>query len=114
MVSGQPLAAIDECLDRGVLIMDGDTVGFRHDLTEQLARARDSKLEALAIYEREQDARSIGAAQRWLSRLSWVLGQNADSERYAAAAVTTLESVGPGPELAMAYSNLARAARGRQ
>ncbi len=40
--------------------------------------------------------------------MSWVLGQNADSERYAAAAVSTLESLEPGPELAMAYSNMAQ------
>ena len=71
-------------------------------------RARDSWLEALAIHEREGDARSVGTSQRWLSRLSWVLGQNADSERYAAAAVSTLESLEPGPELAMAYSNMAQ------
>ena len=208
VVSGQPLTAVDECIDRGVLIADGDTVAFRHDLarlaveqslppaqrsaahaqvfaqltaygshdhrrlahhaagcgdraavarhaplaaaraarlgahreaaeqfqlalrhherpdrqqaallqqlsyecylTDQLPRARDSWLEALAIHERERDARSIGTSQRWLSRLSWVLGQNADSERYAAAAVSTLESLEPGPELAMAYSNLAQ------
>ena len=31
-VSGQPLTAVDECLDRGVLVADGDAVGFRHDL----------------------------------------------------------------------------------
>ena len=37
-----------------------------------------------------------------------MLGQNAESERYAAAAVSTLETLGPGPELAMAYSNLAQ------
>ena len=207
-VSEQPLTAVDECLDRGVLVADGDAVGFRHDLarlavewslpparrsgaharayaqltargshdhrrlahhaagsgdraavvrhaplaaaraarlgahreaaeqfqlalrhheppdrqraalleqlsyesylTDQLTRARDSWLEALAIHEQERDARSVGTAQRWLSRLSWVLGQNADSERYAAAAVSTLEPLGPGPELAMAYSNLAQ------
>ena len=77
-------------------------------LTDQLTRARDSWLEALAIHERDRDARSVGTAQRWLSRLSWVLGQNADSERYAAAAVSTLEPLGPGQELAMAYSNLAQ------
>src|SRR5690242_14804194 len=188
-VSGQPLTAIDECLDRGVLVSDGDAAGFRHDLarlavegslsaaqragvhaqalahltargshdhrwlayhaagcgdsaavlrhaplaaaraarlgahreaaeqfrlalrhhqppdrqraallerlsyecylTDRLVRARDSLLEALAIYEREGNARSVGTSQRWLSRLSWVLGQNADSERYAAAAVST-------------------------
>src|SRR5499427_7207276 len=207
-VSGRPLAAVDECLDRGVLVLDGTAVGFRHDLarlaveqslptaeraaahasalaqllalgsrdhrrlahhaagcgdreavarhaplaaaraarlgahreaaehlqvalryhetpdrdraelldrlsyecylTDQIARARDSGLAALAIHEHEQDARSIGTSQRWLSRLTWFLGQNADSERYAAAAVTTLEQLGPGPGLAMAYSNLAQ------
>ena len=205
-VSGQPLTAIDECLDRGMLVSDGDAVGFRHDLarlavegslsaaqrasaharalahltsrgshdhrwlayhaagcgdsatvlrhaplaaaraarlgahreaaeqfrlalqnheppdrqraallerlsyecylTDRLVRARDSLLEALAIYERDGDARSVGTSQRWLSRLSWVLGQNADGERYAAAAVSTLEPLEPGPELAMAYSNM--------
>ena len=31
-VSGQPLAAVDECLDRGVLVAHGDAVEFRHDL----------------------------------------------------------------------------------
>jgi DNA-binding CsgD family transcriptional regulator/Tfp pilus assembly protein PilF len=207
-VSGQPLTAVDECLDRGVLVADGDAVGFRHDLarlaveeslsaaqrsgaharalaqltargshdhrwlahhaagcgdsaavlrhaplaaaraarlgahreaaeqfrlalhhheppdrqraallerlsyecylTDQLARARDSWLDALAIHEREGDALAVGTSQRWLSRLSWVLGQNADSERYAAAAVSTLEQLEPGPELAMAYSNMAQ------
>jgi DNA-binding CsgD family transcriptional regulator len=194
-VAGQPLTAVDECLDCGVLVADGDAMGFRHDLarlaversllparrsvvharafaqltargshdhrrlahhaagsddhvavmrhaplaaaraarlgahreaaeqfqlalrhheppdrqratlleqlsyecylTDQLARARDSWLEALAIHEQDGDARSVGTAQRWLSRLSWVLGQNADSERYAAAAVSTLEPLEP-------------------
>src|SRR6266550_3367603 len=207
-VSGQPLTAVDECLDRGVLVAADDSVVFRHDLarlavegslsaaqrsgaharalahltargshdhrwlahhaagcgdsaavlrhappaadraarlgahreaaeqfqlalrhheppgrqraallerlsyecylTDRLVLARDSLLEALAIYEREQDALSVGRAQRWLSRLSWVLGQNAASERYADAAVSTLEPLEPGPELAMAYSNLAQ------
>src|SRR5262249_47236724 len=77
-------------------------------LTDQLTRARDSGQEALAIYQQERDARLVGTSQRWLSRLSWVLGQNADGERYAAAAVDTLEALGPSPELAMAYSNLAQ------
>jgi DNA-binding CsgD family transcriptional regulator/tetratricopeptide (TPR) repeat protein len=207
-VSGQPLTAVDDCVERGVLVVDEDVVGFRHDLarlaversllpaqrsaaharalaeltwrgshdhrrlayhaagcgdqaavarhaplaaaraarlgahreaaeqfqlalrhherpdraravllqqlsyecylTDQLTRARDSVLAALVIDEQEGDVRRIGTSQRWLSRLSWVLGQNADSERYAAAAVSTLESLEPGPELAMAYSNLAQ------
>src|SRR5689334_13147917 len=207
-MSGQPLAAVDECLERGVLVLAEDEVGFRHDLarlaverslspgrrsaahagalaeltsrgshdhrrlayhadgcgdhaavarhaplaavraarlgahreaaeqfqlalrhherpdltraallqqlsyecylTDQLIRARDSVLAALAVYEQEGDARQVGASQRWLSRLSWILGKNADGERYATAAVSTLEVLEPGPELAMAYSNLAQ------
>jgi len=207
-VSGQPLTAVDECLNRGVLVNDDGAVGFRHDLarlaivestpqaqracaharalaqlvawgsadhrglahhaagsgdraavlqhaplaaaraarlgahreaadqlrlalryheppdrrrallldqlsyecylTDQVNQARASGLEALAIYGQEQDALAIGRSQRWLSRLSWVLGQNADSERYAAAAVETLEPLGPSRELAMAYSNVAQ------
>jgi hypothetical protein len=207
-VSGQPLAAVDECLEYGVLIADADMVGFRHELarlavegslpeaqragvharalaeltargsgddrrlahhaggcgdraavlrhaplaaaraarlgahreaadqlqlvlryhdrpdrrravlleqlsyecylTDQLGRARACRLEALEIHEREDDALSVGRSQRWLSRLSWFLGQNADSERYAAAAVAALESLPPGRELAMAYSNMAQ------
>src|SRR5215472_7954637 len=207
-VSGQPLAAVDECLSRGVLVADDGSVGFRHELarlavegsitqaqraaahagalaqlvargsadhrrlahhaagsgdraavlhqaplaaaraarlgahheaadqlrlalryhelpdrqrallldqlsyecylTDQVSQARASGLEALAIYDQERDALCIGRSQRWLSRLSWLLGQNADSERYAAVAVATLEPLGPSHELAMAYSNLAQ------
>jgi DNA-binding CsgD family transcriptional regulator/Tfp pilus assembly protein PilF len=207
-VSGQPLAAVDECLHRGVLVADSEAVSFRHELarlavdqslspslragvhtralaqltawgsgddrrlahhaagcgdraavlrhaplaaaraarlgahreaagqfqlalryhdmpdrrrailldqlsyelylTDQLENARASRLEALEIHEQEEDVLSVGMSQRWLSRLSWFLAQNADSERYAAAAVATLESLEPGRELAMAYSNLAQ------
>src|SRR5439155_2636865 len=63
---------------------------------------------ALEIYEREQDALGIGRSQRWLSRVSWFLGRNADGEQYAAAAIATLEPREPGRELAMAYSNLSQ------
>jgi tetratricopeptide (TPR) repeat protein len=205
-VSGQPLAAVDECLHRGMLVADGDTVSFRHELarlaverslpqaqragmharalalltargsadnrrlayhaagcgdraavlrhaplaaaraarlgahreaadqlqlalrhhdradrqravlleqlsyecylTDQREEARASRLEALEIYRQERDALAVGRSQRWLSHLSWFLGENTDAERYAAAAIATLEPLGPGPELAMAYSNL--------
>ena len=77
-------------------------------LTDQLERARASRLEALEIHQQVSDALAVGMSQRWLSRLSWMLGRNADSERYAAAAIATLETLSPGRELAMAYSNLAQ------
>jgi DNA-binding CsgD family transcriptional regulator/tetratricopeptide (TPR) repeat protein len=83
-----------------------DQLSYECYLTDQPGQARASELEALAIHDQEQDTLSMGRSQRWLSRLSWVLGQNADSERYAAAAVATLEPLGPSRELAMAYSNV--------
>ena len=45
---------------------------------------------------------------RWVSRLSWGVGHRKEAEAYAAEAVTVLESLPPGPELAMAYSNRAQ------
>jgi hypothetical protein len=75
-------------------------------LTDQREKARASRLDALEIYRHERDALAVGRSQRWLSHLSWFRGENADAERYAAAAIATLEPLGPGPELAMAYSNL--------
>ena len=49
-----------------------------------------------------------GDAHRWLSRLAWFSGDNATAEREAWLAVELLEPLAPGPELAMAYSNLAQ------
>ena len=49
----------------------------------------------------------LGVGQRWLSRLSWFLGRPR-AERYALAAVGTLEPLGAGADLAMAYSNLSQ------
>jgi len=74
-------------------------------LTGLIERALAAQRAALEIYERERDALAIGRSQRWLSRMSWFLGRNADSEQYAAAAIATLEPLEPGQELAMAYSN---------
>jgi DNA-binding CsgD family transcriptional regulator/tetratricopeptide (TPR) repeat protein len=74
-------------------------------LTGLLERALAAQRAALEIYERERDALAIGRSQRWLSRLSWFLGRNADSEQFAAAAIATLDPLEPGQELAMAYSN---------
>jgi DNA-binding CsgD family transcriptional regulator/tetratricopeptide (TPR) repeat protein len=85
-----------------------DQLSYECYLTDQVSQARASGLEALAIYDQERDALCIGRSQRWLSRLTWLLGQSADSERYAAAAVATLGPLGPSHELAMAYSNLAQ------
>ena len=77
-------------------------------LTDQVQRAIDSRREALEIW-RVQGARlQEGDALRWLSRLNWLEGRRAEADGYGAAAVAVLESLPPGPELAMAYSNRAQ------
>src|SRR3984893_3192896 len=53
-VSGQPLTAVDECLDRGVVVADGDSVVFRHDLARlavegSLSAAQRSGVHARAL-----------------------------------------------------------------
>jgi len=51
-----------------------------------------------------------GDALRWLSRLSYLNGCRHDADAYGAEAIAMLETEPPGPELAMAYSNLAQLA----
>jgi DNA-binding CsgD family transcriptional regulator/tetratricopeptide (TPR) repeat protein len=77
-------------------------------LIDQPQAAADAQAEALLLHRAGDDAVRVGAALRRLSRLSWFLGRNVDSERYAVEALTTLEQFEAGPELAMAYSNLAQ------
>jgi ATP/maltotriose-dependent transcriptional regulator MalT len=48
-----------------------------------------------------------GDTLQWLSRLSWFVGRRAEANRYADEAVSTLESLPRGFELARAYSNRA-------
>jgi DNA-binding CsgD family transcriptional regulator len=57
-----------------------------------------------AIGDRER----VGAGLRWLSRLHWWDGNRHEAEAAAARAIEVLETVGPGHELAMAYSNQAQ------
>ena len=77
-------------------------------LTDQLEEAHATQRRAMQLYEQAGDAGAVGTAQRWVSRLAWFLGRNDESERYAALAVATLQSLGDSHELAMAYSNLSQ------
>src|SRR5260370_33883400 len=63
---------------------------------------------ALAVWRSLGSRRKEGDALRWLSRLSWFNGRKAAAEAYASEAVTVLEQLPPGRELAMAYSNSAQ------
>jgi hypothetical protein len=81
---------------------------YEEYLLDRMPQAVAGRQEVLGIWRRLGDRRKEGDALRWLSRLAWVSGARADAERYAADAVAVLEPLGPGPELAMAYSTLAQ------
>ncbi|HXD08919.1 MAG TPA: LuxR C-terminal-related transcriptional regulator, partial [Anaerolineales bacterium] len=77
-------------------------------VTSQTAEAIQARMQALGIWRQIQNPRQEGNNLRWLSRLYWVLGQQVPAARYAAEAIHLLETLPPGPELAMAYSNRAQ------
>ena len=74
-------------------------------LTDRLQEAFDARLESLELAE---DPRLVGNAERWLSRITWYMGLGDSAYQWMERAVRTLEAVGEGPELAMAYSNKAQ------
>ena len=77
-------------------------------LTDLMPAAVDARRRALEERRALGDRRAEGDAQRWLSRLAWFSGDNATAEEHARLAVELLEPLGPGRELAMAYSNTAQ------
>jgi DNA-binding CsgD family transcriptional regulator/tetratricopeptide (TPR) repeat protein len=79
-------------------------------LTDQLGDALEARQRALDCWREVGDVRGQGDCLRWLSRLSWSSGDRARAERYAIEAIALLETLPPGRELAMAYSNRAQLA----
>ena len=77
-------------------------------LTSQAEDAAMSQSMALAHWTATGDRLREGDALRRLSRLSWFRGDRTGAERDGRAAVRILEELTPGPELAMAYSNMAQ------
>ena len=77
-------------------------------LTDQMAEAIEAREQALELHRELGDGVAEGDDRRWLSRLHWFQGENAEAERFAAEAVEQLEPLPAGPELAMAFSNRAQ------
>lgn len=77
-------------------------------LSGQGEAAVTSRLAAIDLWHRLGDALSEGDNLRWLSRVRWFQGQNDGARQAATRAVDVLEALSPGPELAMAYSNMAQ------
>jgi DNA-binding CsgD family transcriptional regulator len=84
----------------------------RHAYECYLTHAHEEAIQSLrrALKNRRAigDRLREGDDLRRLSRLMWFLGENAESERHAQAALAVLTTLPPGPELAMAYSNLSQ------
>ncbi|QEC47549.1 AAA family ATPase [Baekduia soli] len=77
-------------------------------LTDAIPEAVQARTLALAEHRAAGDVAGEGDAHRWLSRLAWFGGDNATAEAQAQRAIALLEPLEPGPELAMAYSNVAQ------
>lgn len=77
-------------------------------LTDQIEEALAARREAQEIWTRLGDKLRQGDNLRWMSRFTWSLGRNKEAEAHGVEAVRILESLTPGPELAMAYSNRAQ------
>ena len=77
-------------------------------LSNQGEAAIAARREALVLWRGLGDRLKEGENLRWLSRACWFFGQGAEAEAAAVAAREVLESLPPGPQLAMALSNLSQ------
>jgi len=85
-----------------------DRLSYEYYLTDRVASAFQARQEAVALWKTAGRQLQVGDGLRFLSRLAWFDADRASAERYADEAVATLEPLGAGRELAMAYSNLAQ------
>jgi DNA-binding CsgD family transcriptional regulator len=79
-------------------------------LTDDLQAAIQARRLALSEHTERGDRLRAGDTHRWLSRLFWFSGDNTTASAEAEQAIELLETLPPGPELAMAYSNMAQLA----
>jgi DNA-binding CsgD family transcriptional regulator len=77
-------------------------------LTDQHDAAVAAVQDALACRRQLGQRLEEGDSLRWLSQVLWCPGRAVEAERAAREAVTLLEALPPGRELAMAYANLAQ------
>jgi len=85
-----------------------ESLSYECYLISEVEEALAARHRALDLFQMLDDRAAVGATERSLSRLSWLLGRSDDGRRYGLRAITTLEPLGDGHELAMAYSNMAQ------
>jgi DNA-binding CsgD family transcriptional regulator/tetratricopeptide (TPR) repeat protein len=79
---------------------------FQAYLSGLAQEALEARQAALRIREAEgSSSEQLGESLRWLSRLHWWAGRREEAEAAAARAIAVLETLAPGHQLAMAYSN---------
>jgi len=99
------LSAEQFSLERQAELLEGRA--YECYLTSQMEEAVLARQSALHIWQELGRVNQVGHTLRWLSRLNWFLGRSREAQQYAAEAVQLLETLPPGTELAMAYSNRA-------
>ncbi|MFT3805859.1 ATP-binding protein [Arenimonas sp.] len=82
-----------------------DALSYESYVTGRSEESLSTRVQAQALWSAAGDALREGDSLRWLSRLCWYNGRNGPAEAHAARAIELLETLPPGPELAMAYSN---------
>lgn len=82
-----------------------EKAAFELHLIGRMADAIAAQRNVLALRRASGDARGEGDALRWLSRLSYLAGDRVSADAFADEAVSVLEKLPEGPELAMAHSN---------
>ena len=87
---------------RAELLESYSVEAFLSGLSPEAVSARRAALE---LREAAGDRERVGEGLRWLSRVSWWAGRRKEAEAAAARAIAVLETLPPGRQLAMAYSN---------
>jgi len=80
-----------------------EQLSYEYYLTGQHESGIEAQRSALEMWRASGQRLKEGDSLRWLSRLSWCAGRSAEAKLYGIDAVTILELLPPGPELAMAY-----------
>lgn len=99
------LLANDTGIDEGERACWLERLSYECYLTQNEDEALACRRASLAIWRALGDRLREGDTLRWISRLQWFAGRGAEARAAAAEAIAILETLPPGPELAMAWSN---------
>ncbi len=78
-----------------------EQLSYEYFLTAQHDRAIEAQQAALKMWRASGQRVKEGDSLRWLSCLSWCVGGRPEATRFGNDAIAMLESLPPGPELAM-------------